>query len=125
MDLLLTSHSEVFSMKKTLTGIRLSWFMHLDLSDFTHISLISFKILPLTVSGFGRITSNLVKSDVLNPFSDIYHTFRPKDPIPLYKLPLDRTSTDVVSFHLRNFTLQDNSEVAIIIRFSNDPEIHS
>ena len=125
MDLFLTSHSEVFIQQKTLTGVRLSWFMHLDLSNFTHITLVSFKILPLTVSGFGKITSNLVKADVLNPYSDLYHTFRPKDPIPLYKLPLDRSSTDVISFHLRNFTLQDSSVVGIIIRFSNEPEIYS
>ena len=125
MDLLLTSHSELFVFQKTLTGVRLSWFMHLDLSNYTHISLVSFKILPLTVSGFGRITCNLVKSDVLNPFSDLYHTFRPKDPIPLYKLPLDRSSTDVISFHLRHFTLSESSDVAIIIRFSNEPEILS
>ena len=124
MDLLLTSKSEVFSFQKTYTGVRVSWFMHLDLSNFTHVSLVSFKALPLQVSGFGRITSNLVKADVLNPFSDLYHTFRPKDPIPLYKLPLDRTSTDVISFHLRNFTLQDSSEVAIVLRFSNESEIH-
>ena len=124
MDLLLTSKSEVFSFQKTYTGVRVSWFMHLDLSNFTHVSLVSFKALPLQVSGFGRITSNLVKADVLNPFSDLYHTFRPKDPIPLYKLPLDRTSTDVISFHLRNFTLQDSSEVAIVLRFTNESEIH-
>ena len=123
MDLLLTSNSEVFCFQNTFTGVRLSWFMHLDLSSFTHISLVSFKALPLQVSGFGRITSNLVKSDVLNPYSDLYHTFRPKDPIPLYKLPLDRTSTDVISFHLRNFTLQDTSQVAIVVRLSNEPEI--
>ena len=124
MDLLLTSKSEVFSFQKTYTGVRVSWFMHLDLSNFTHVSLVSFKALPLQVSGFGRITSNLVKADVLNPFSDLYHTFRPKDPIPLYKLPLDRSSTDVISFHLRNFTLQESSEVAIVLRFSNESEIH-
>ena len=124
MDLLLTSKSEVFSFQKTYTGVRVSWFMHLDLSNFTHVSLVSFKALPLQVSGFGRITSNLVKADVLNPFSDLYHTFRPKDPIPLYKLPLDRSSTNVISFHLRNFTLQESSEVAIVLRFSNESEIH-
>ena len=123
MDILLTSHSEVFSIQKTVTGVRLSWFTHLDLSNFTHISLVSFKALPLQVSGFGRVTCNLVKSDVLNPYSDLYHTYRPKDPIPSYKLALDRTSTDVISFHLRNFTLQDSSDVAIVLRFSNESEI--
>ena len=123
MDLILTSKSDTFCFSKIPNGFRLTWFMHLDLSNFTHISLVSFKILPLTVSGFGCITSNLVKSDVLNPYSDLYHTFRPKDPIPFYKLPLDRTSTDVISFDFENFTAQSSSHIAIILRFSNEAEI--
>ena len=73
----LSSESEKYSIEESDKYVDLVWRIHFDINDFTHFRLISFRIKPgknVDWSKLVKISSNLVKSDVLNPCAYIYST---------------------------------------------------
>ena len=77
MHLHLMSHSDAFSVETTSEFTILRWRVHLDLSAYKFISLTDFRAKPghhKDPKKFSFITSNLVKSDILNPLGVIYCT---------------------------------------------------
>ena len=74
----LSSKSEKFSLEQNDTSVDLTWRIHFDINHFTHFRLVSFRTKPGKNVDWGKlvnISSNLVKSDVLNPRAYIYSTF--------------------------------------------------
>ena len=72
----LSSTSEKFSHVIGDTHVDLIWRFHFDIKDFSHIRLASFRTKPgkiLDASQLVNISSNLVKSDVLNPRAYLFN----------------------------------------------------
>ena len=72
----LSSSSEKFSHFVGDKYVDLCWRFHFDIKGFSHIRLISFRLKPGNIidsTKLVNISSNLVKTDVLNPRAYIYN----------------------------------------------------